>query len=386
MRSGGRTSAGEARLRVLWLIKSLNAGGAERLLVHCARARDVEQFHYEAAYLVAGEDDVVPELHAAGIPVTCLGGGPAADLRWMWRLRALLRRNPFDVVHIHSPYVAAFARPVVAALAGGIRPAIVYTEHNRWPSYARATRLANRLTYGLNAATIAVSEDVRQSVARRHRSVVRALVHGVDVDWVRAQRRNRARVRAELKVGDDEVLVGIVANLRPEKGYPDLLRAAGRLVAAGAPVRFVALGQGRLDGELRRLHAELQLGDSFRFLGYRSDAVQVMSGIDVFTLSSRHEGLPVALMDALAMGLPVVCTTVGGIPEAVTDGVDGLLVPPGQPDALAAALSKVAADAGLRARMAQAAEVRGAFFDIRRAVRELEETYREVAAQRCAAE
>lgn len=382
VRKGDPASAKHRRLRILWLIKSLNAGGAERLLVNCARARDAERFHYEAAYLVAREDDVVPELRSAGVPVTCLDGGAEADLRWVARLRRLLRSSSFDVVHIHSPYVAAFARPVVTTLPRAVRPALVYTEHNRWPSYARATRTANRLTYGLSDATIAVSDDVRSSVSPRRRCMVTTLVHGVDVEWVQGERRHRADVRAELAVSEDEVLLGTVANLRREKAYPDLLSAAANLIAAGAPVRFVAVGQGRLDGELRRMHAALGLGDRFRFLGYRDDAVRVMSGLDVFTLSSRHEGLPVALMDALAMGLPAVCTAVGGIPEAVTDGVEGLLVPSGQPDRLAAALSRLTVDAPLRTRMAQAAAVRGSSFDIRRAVAELEQTYRDVSAAR----
>ena len=385
MRDEGPAWWGSARLRVLWLIKSLNAGGAEHLLVNCARARDMHGFDYRAAYLLAFERAMVPELQAAGVPVTCLHGGAAIDLRWAWRLRRLLRREPFDVLHVHSPYVAAFARLVLATLPRAVRPALVYTEHARWPSYARATRVANRLTYGRNDATIAVSEDVRSSVTARRRAQVRTLVHGVDVDWVRAQRRHRASVRAELGAGDADVLVGIVANLRPEKGYPDLLRAAADLAAAGVRIRFVALGQGRLAGELHRLHAHLGLGHSFCFLGYRRDAVRVMSGVDVFTLCSHREGLPVALMEALAIGLPVVCTAVGGIPEAVTDGVEGLLVPPGQPDRLAAALARVATDPELRARLAEAAAERGASFDIRRAARALEETYRDVSGVRYAA-
>jgi len=382
VRKGDRVPVEQSHLRILWVIKSLNAGGAERLLVNCARARDAQRFHYEAAYLVAREDDMVPELQSAGVPVTCLDGGAEADLRWVARLRRLLRSGSFDVVHIHSPYVAAFARPVVTTLPRAVRPGLVYTEHNRCPSYARATRIANRLTYGLSDATIAVSDDVRSSVAPRRRWMVTTLVHGVDVEWVRDERRHRADVRAELAVSEDEVLVGTVANLRREKAYPDLLKAAANLIATGSPVRFVAVGQGRLDGELRSLHAALGLGDAFRFLGYRSDAVRLMSGFDVFALASHHEGMPVALMDALAMGVPVVCTAVGGIPEAVTDGVEGLLVPPGEPERLAAALSRITMDTSLRTGMAQAAAVRGSFFDIRRAVADLEQTYRDVTAAR----
>jgi glycosyltransferase involved in cell wall biosynthesis len=143
-------------------------------------------------------------------------------------------------------------------------------------------------------------------------------------------------------------------------------------------VRFVAVGQGPLEAELRALHAALGLGDRFALLGYRDDAANVMAASDVFCLSSQYEGLPVALMEAVVSGLPVVATTVGGIEELVTSGCEAILVPPGRPDLLAQALLEVVADPELRAKMSQNASDRAATLDAEAAVRRTEAMYREV--------
>jgi glycosyltransferase involved in cell wall biosynthesis len=180
-------------------------------------------------------------------------------------------------------------------------------------------------------------------------------------------------------VSDDEVLSLTVANLRRNKDYPTLLRAARAALDAEPRLRFAAVGQGPLAQEVAALHATLGLGDRFLLLGFRRDVHDLMAAADVFTLSSAHEGLPVAVMEAFAHGLPVVATAVGGLPQQVTDGAQGLLVPPGRPEALADALLTLARDPGMRARMGTAALSRAADYDIRRAVREQEGVYAELA-------
>lgn len=361
-------------LRVLWVIKGLGPGGAEHLLVSAARIHDPEAFRLEVAYLLPWKDALVDELVAAGVKVHPLEVPRPVDPRWARRLRRMVREGDFDVVHFHSPLVASVGRLAVRSLGRG-RPAVVTTEHNVWGSFALPTRWANALTYGLDDATIAVSPEVEHSVYRPLRRRVEVVVHGVDLDDVGVQAAERDEVRRELGVAPGEVLVGTVANLRAKKAYPDLFEAARRVIDDDPAVRFVAVGQGPLEAELRALHAELGLGERFRMLGYRPDAVRVMAGCDVFALASHHEGYPVALMEALALGLPVVATAVGGVPDAVREGVEGRLVPPGRPDLLAAALAEVTGDVELRKRMSEAARERSARFDIRRAVRRLEEVY-----------
>jgi glycosyltransferase involved in cell wall biosynthesis len=177
------------------------------------------------------------------------------------------------------------------------------------------------------------------------------------------------------------VLVVTVANLREHKDYPTLLAAARRVMDAGAPVRFAAVGQGPLEGFVRSEIERLGLGGVFSLLGHRPDALDVLAAADVFALASVAEGYPVSLMEALALGKPVVATAVGGIPEAVRDGVEGLLVPPGAPGALAEALVALAGDPGRRAAMGVAALERSSLFDIRRAAARHEEIYEMLATR-----
>ena len=217
----------------------------------------------------------------------------------------------------------------------------MYTLHNTWNSFATPTRWLNASTMRRDAADLAVSELVRATVPPRLRARTEVVVHGVDLDGVRGC-ADRAGARAELGIGPDEIVAGTVANFRAQKDYPNLLAAAVILRDRGVPVRVLAVGQGPLEAEIRAEHHRLGLGDRVVLLGERADAVRVMSACDLFVLASSNEGLPVAVMEALALGLPVVGTAVGGMTEAV-DASDGVLVPPRDPRALAHAIAELAA-------------------------------------------
>jgi glycosyltransferase involved in cell wall biosynthesis len=323
----------------------------------------------------------VSKLADLGVPATCLDGPNEVDPRWAMRLRHLVREANIEVVHTHSPLVAAVARPVLRGLPRRHRPALVGTEHNLWSSYRRATRWANRLTLPLEDATIAVSDEVRLSMPPRLAERAEVLVHGVDVEAIVARRSERQDARSELGVGPGEVLVATVANLRSNKDYPTMLRAARAVLDIGVPVRFVSVGQGPLAKVLADERDRLGLGDRFRFLGFRPDPIPVLAAADVFCLSSRFEGLPIALLEALAVGLPVVATRVGGIPSVVNDGTEGILVDPGDASALADGIVALC-DASRRSRYAGAAAERATAFGIDPAVRRQQDLYECLARHR----
>jgi len=366
------------RARILWLVKGLDPGGAELLLSMAAKVRDQERFDYEAAYVLPWKNGLAGELEASGVPVHCLQGGPEWDIRWVWRLRHLVRERQFDVVHIHSPYVAGLARPALKMLPTASRPRIVYTEHLPWPGYVWPTRLLNRMTFALNDEAVAVSNSVRESVPSSLRGKVQVVIHGVFAERMRQQSLARDEVRTELGIEAGELVVGTVANLRRQKGYPVLLEAARQVIDSGLAVRFVAVGRGPQQSEIRSLHRQLKLEDRFLFTGFRSDAIRVMSAFDVFVLASWNEGLPVTVMEAQTLGIPVVATEVGGTPEILTSDVEGLLVPPGRPDELAAAISSLAHSHDLRHAMSEAGKRRSAAFDIQAATRRVEAIYSSV--------
>jgi glycosyltransferase involved in cell wall biosynthesis len=363
----------DERIRVLWLAKGLGQGGMERLLVTHAQFGDRERFDYRAAYLVDRPHSVIDELNELGVPATRLGTGKAADPRWVLDLARLVRRERINVVHAHSPMPSAVARPLVRVISPRTR--LIYTEHNRWDRYSAPTRIANRITYPLNHRTFAVSDDCRDTVSPRLRPRVETLIHGIDVDAVAAHRADRESMRAELGIGDETVVIGTVANLRVQKNYPLLLEVAAKVTAENPDVLFLSVGQGPLEQELKALHEDLGLGDRFRFLGFRQDVHRVMSAFDVFCLSSDHEGLPVALMEAKALGLPVVATAVGGIRSAVTDGLDGVVVQPGDLAGLRMALTSVIVDVPRRHSQANESQQSVGFYDGRVTVGAVDDCY-----------
>lgn len=371
--------ADRKRIRILWLIKGLGPGGAERLLVSTARQSDQDRITYETAYVLTWKDHLVDELAAEGVVTHPLGVQQASDLRWIWQLWRLLRNGRFDVVHGHSPVVTAVARVLVRALPRPQRPAFISTEHNVWTSYRRPSRLVNRMTAGLDDHRITVSEQVRRSLPRSLRTQAEVIVQGLLIEDVNEARRRRDAIRRELGAREDEILVVTIANLRPQKGYPHLLAAAKQVLDRELPVRFAAAGQGPLETDLRDLHARLGLGDRFRLMGYRDDPLAVVAAGDVFVLASLYEGYPIALMEALSIGVPVIATAVGGACDAITHGINGFLVEPGDPEQLASAIIRVAEDRAMLGRMTAAVQRVGSRYDIRQTVERTESLYRRLA-------
>ncbi|MFF0298207.1 glycosyltransferase [Kitasatospora sp. NPDC004614] len=355
--------------RVLWLAKGLGRGGAEQLLVNCARHADRSRYAIEVAYVLPHKDALVPALAAAGLPVHCLGAAPAR--RWPLRLRALLAERRYDLVHTHMPVPAVAAR----LLPG--RRKLVHTEHNLWERYRLPTRWANALTYGRNDAVIAVSHAVAAGIERRRPGDWLTVVHhGPDLGDAPSGPAARRAARAELGLPEDALVIGTVGNLTAKKDQATLLAAFALLRREHPNSRLVLVGSGPLEAQLRE-----RAGEGVLFAGSRGDVPALLPGLDVFCLSSRQEGLPVALMEAMTSGLPSVVTRVGGMPEVLDDGVEGRLVPPGDPAELVTALKELAADPGLRARMGAAARERSKSFDVAGAQRAIERVYARVLAR-----
>jgi glycosyltransferase involved in cell wall biosynthesis len=381
---GSPTQLSNSPLRVLHVIKCLGHGGAERLLVDIVATVDRSQFHYEVAYILRDYDALVPAIVANGTPVHPLGAAHNADLRWMAALRRLLVTGRYEVVHFHLPYAAAFGQLVVASLPRSTRPGVVYTEHSLWDRARFVNRVLLRISMGSTERLVVVSQASYDSLPASLQRRATTVVHGTDLslsDSLIVRRAElRALVRSELHMDDDELLFVTVANLRPEKGYDVLLEAAKAIANCEPRIRFAAVGEGPMSAVLRARHVELGLGDRFRFLGQRHDVLQLLAGADVFVLASRHEGLPVALMEATSVGLPIIASCVGGIPHVLENEVDAILVPQGDPGLLAQAMRRLASDPELRDRLGQRAKLRSSIFDIAEASRALGRIYLQVAS------
>lgn len=330
--SSSRVSPRNSRARVLILIKGLGIGGAETLIAESSSLWDRETFDYRVAFLLPWKDQLVPRLRDRGITVDCLDWRGPASVGGLRRLRELSREWQPEIVHSHLPSAGVLARASIRSTAH------VYTEHNIVTSYRQPTRTLNRLTYGRNEAVIAVSDAVAKSIADYPGPEPIVVPNGVSIE---ADDEEVAAVRAELGIEADVPLVVHVGNIRPHKGHSTLIEATG-LVAEELPDAVViSIGGEKHEGDLERLESASKaagVNGHLRFLGRRDDARTFIAAADLVVNPSDVEGLPVFLLEALALGRRVVATDVGGVSSVVEHEQTGLLVPPRQPESLANAM------------------------------------------------
>ena len=331
---------------ILVAVKGLGIGGAETLIASSARLWDRDRYEYHVAYALPWKDQLAARIAAEGVPVHCFGSPRGMTPASWWRLRDLARSTGTSVVHAHLPAVGAVARLVAPA-------PVVYTEHNIAGSYRRPVQIANRATYRRNRAVTAVSEAVAASVAAYPGPAARVVPNGVDVSVEPAA---AAAARAELGIAPEARLVAHVGNIRPHKGHENLVEAVRVLAATRTDVHVVSAGGEKNDGDLarvRRLAVEAGVADRLTFLGRRPDALAFVGAAEMLVNPSDFEGLPVAVLEAMALGKPVVATAVGGVPSVV-DAATGILVPPRDPGALAGGIVRLLDDPALAAALGAA--------------------------------
>ncbi len=363
---------------VCQLMHGLRVGGAEVLVARLAR-RLRDRFDFRFVCLdelgLLGE-----ELRGEGFPVDVLGRRPGVDWRLPPRLACRLASTHVDLIHAHqyTPFFYALAARLLCW-----RPAILFTEHGRWlPDYPRRKRIiANRLLLQRRDRVVGVGEDVRRALivnegipARR----VATLYNGVDLQPYRRPPEDRSAVRREIGIPDDAFLVIQVARLVPIKDHLTALAALQR--ARGNPaVRLALVGEGPEEPAIRAEVERLGLGERVTLLGLRNDVPRLLSAADAFLLTSRNEGIPLTVIEAMAAGLPVVATAVGGVGEVAVDGETALLAPAGDADALARHLLCLAGDPSLCERLGRAGRERAfAHFDEEQMLARYEGLYREM--------
>jgi glycosyltransferase involved in cell wall biosynthesis len=360
------------RKRVLVLIKGLGIGGAEKLISEGARFWDRERFEYTVAYVLPWKDQLVPDLEAYGIKVHMIGSKRGLTPATLVRLRRLIRRELIDLVHAHLPTMG-----IVARIASPVP--VVYTEHNMAESYRPMTRTVNRLTYGRNAAITAVSGAVAGSVGAWPGPAVSVIPNGVSVTVDEA---GAAEARKELMLAPTDLMVAHVGNIRPGKGHDVLIDAAAILLERLPSVTVVSIGGEKFPGDLDRVRnrvIDLGLEERIRFMGRRPEALNFVAAADIFVNPSSVEGLPVAILEAMALGRPVVATSAGGVPGIVKDGETGYLVEPDEPEALAGAMERMLNDPFAAESMAATAQqMVERDYGLEPMVRATEETYAQV--------
>lgn len=274
------------------------------------------------------------------------------------RLARFLRRAEVDVFHGHLFEPSAIGLP--AAVLAGTRLRILtrhYSDYHTRIDRRWHTRL-DQLCTALSHAVIAVSRHTAEHLIEREGAPagkVHVVLNGIDFERVKpSDPASRARLRRELCLGESHVLL-TAARLHPEKGYEHLFAALPDVIAGlDRPCVLLIAGTGALETQYRELARSLGLEDAVRFLGYRTDIADLMLSADLFVLASVAEAFGLVLAEALYLGVPVVATRVGGIPEIIDDGVDGVLVPPGDSAALARAVVDMLRDPRRRAALGSA--------------------------------
>jgi glycosyltransferase involved in cell wall biosynthesis len=350
--------------------------GQALLLMRELRARGVSQL------LLAPSGPLADRALADGFERERWSPANELDVLAISRARALLRRFAPDVVHCHSAH--AHATGVPAARWAGV-PAVVVS---RRVDFRVRTSPFSRMKYSMPVDRyLCISEGVRAAMLASGVPAARlSLVpSGVDLSEVReAASRPAPSLRTLAGLPSDCEIIGTVASLAPHKNHALLLDAAREVVTARPRAHFVWLGEGECRAALERQRAALGLEARVHMLGFRDDALALMTQFDVFALSSYLEGLCTSLLDAQALGVPIVATAVGGIPEVVSDGKTGSLVRALEPSALARALIAALADPARRAAWAEAARGSVEAFGIAHTAERTLAVYREVLGVRAA--
>lgn len=346
-----RTFAGSAsaprQMRVCHIMSADLWAGAE-VQVATAASYLVERGDVKLTAVLLNEGPLACELRRLGVQVTVVDEHQNSAIRILTLLTRFLRDQDIEIVHTHR-YKDSVLGTLAAKLAGV--PHVIRTVHGLTEPMTGWNWAKFRAYEALDKGTLRCFADVIVAVSKRMAETLRAsgyratmvthIHNGVDLRRVGAT-RSPEEVRGELGLDSQTLLIGTAGRLSPVKGHAGLLRAARFIFEKESHARLLIVGGGPLAEELRASAARLQIDDKCLFVGPRADVYDLISALDVFVLASLDEGIPMAILEAMALGAPVVATAVGGIPEVVQHRVTGLLVAPGDEQALADACLELA--------------------------------------------
>ena len=341
-------------MRVVHIIKVTRVSGAEgHLLVLLAGLRNRG---IDARLIILVEpdkpmEDMVATAADRGIPTSSLIIRRDYDLPLLFKLRNALREMQPDIVHTHLIHADVFG--YFAAKAVGTRIIISSRHNDDQFRYRPRWRRINRWLWRRIDAGIAISYAIKQftvDIEGAPTDKVKIVHYGMDYSWMSDAEIDAARLklRAELNLDDDALLLGLVCRLVEQKGIPYAMEALRRLRAEFPGAHLVIAGDGEKAAELRRLASALGIADRVHWLGWRPKAIDLMAAFDVLLVPSLWEGFGLVLLEAMSRRVPVIASRVSAIPEVVRDGETGILFEPRNVDALTGAIVRLLSDRSLR--------------------------------------
>ena len=340
------------------ILHTLTLGGAEILAARLAR-RLAGTYRFVFVCLdrlgTLGE-----ELRAEGFPVHVLCQQPGLDWRCALRLARLLRREKVHIVqpHQYTPFFYALMARLLFH-----RPIVLFTEHGRhYPDFPRRRRiLANRLLLERRDRVVSVGNAVRQALVNNEGLAperIQVIYNGIDLSVFENGTGLRDRVREELQISSESLVLIQVARLDYLRDHATALRSMGQITRHRPDARLLLVGEGPEQAKIEHLIIQHGLEAHVRLLGLRRDVRRLLAAADICLLTSISEGIPLTVIEAMAAGLPVVATRVGGMGEVVEEGITGLLVPPGDAEGLAGNVLRLAGNPVMRTQLGQRGRTR----------------------------
>jgi glycosyltransferase involved in cell wall biosynthesis len=329
------------KITVLFIIKPELSAGAEMVLVEGAARLPQDRFQVICGLLTPDVEKIIPP-HLATVDFRMPGLNGVIWLRFFFQLCWVIYRRQVDLIHVNSYVPGNYAR-LAAAL---MQVPIIIDHWHGFTRFNRKRRIICRLLGRFTDLSLAVSQGVRDYLLEQcglDPDRVKVVLNGVDIARIAAARPG-TEMRRDLGLPTDVPVIGLVGRLDHwGKGHKELFAAMAQLQER-YPCHALMVGGGRRADEVRQLADSLGLADAVHFLGQRRDVPDLLNAMDIFVLPSYSEGVSLALLEAMAAGRPVIATAVGGLPEVVTDGENGLLIPPRDAGALAQALERLLAN------------------------------------------
>lgn len=337
------------KINVIHLVEELTIGGLEKTLTAIVLNLNKEKYNVSVWCLREGgffADKLVKE----GIDVKILHISTSRNPLSIYKLYRLLKSRKFDIIHTHAYSAGTIGR--VSAFLAGI-PIIISHNHSIYDYYHKYYHFVEWFLSLITDRVICISEAVNRFANETQRINARKLItihNGID-DVCTVTEKRCSDLKKELCIPINHSVIGTIAHLEEHKGVKYFLESASLLLATRKDISFLLVGEGALKGELKKRCVDLKIEKNVIFAGERSDISEILFSIDIFVLPSLREGLPLAILEAMACGKPVIATNVGGIPEIVKNGVNGILVSPRDPEALYRAMGKLLNNREMREEM-----------------------------------
>ncbi|MGE4273036.1 MAG: glycosyltransferase [Desulfitobacterium sp.] len=369
-----------ATYKVLQLIGGGEIGGAEQHVLTLLQGLNSTSLSLTSGCLVAGPFAKLTE--ELGIPTLLFPMRHALDLSPLPRLMEVIRREKFSLLHTHGSRANLLGRlagrrskiPVISTVHSSLRQDYLSTQA------ARLALTLDRITLPLTSRIITVSEALAQEVATRGGQRIRTIYNGIQslpqLDSLEERGNLRQCFRQKWQIPEGTLVIGSVARLHPTKGLSTLLEAARILRSQFPSIHILIIGDGPLHSELQNQAKSLDL--PLTLAGYLPDAYRALPAMDLFVLPSLSEGMGLVLLEAMQARLPIVATTVGGIPEVIRHNQDGLLVPPEQPKALAESCAEFLKKPDFAASCIASGAKRWQDFSVQEMLRQTRDLYGEV--------